>query len=455
MAVKAADQVTLHDLADGFSVIMSSEAHSMVGTTTSTLGTAQTTTTTITVLQGGDYRAFTIGEITAPANVTVTAGSAASGTYAITLTISFAAALASGGTFDIPVQIGEVTIYKTFSYSIALKGATGAGGYTILMGNESAAIACDKDGNTKEAGTITIPFSIFQGTSRKAATVTVTTNTLPSGITVGTNTAGTTSAEGSLTLNVAAGSSLGGAEAGEITLTFKTGSTTVGTKKFSWAKTTTGATGGTGTSATSVVCGNESASIPCTLGGLVTKAMSIVIPFAGYIGTARAACTVAVSGLPSGMTAGTNTAATASQDGSLTISVAKDGTLGGASVMSGEFTLTFSCNGQSFVKKFSWAKAMTGATGAKGDQGDAGEDAVVIVILSNNGTVFKNSQGQTTLTAHVYQAGAEVTGSDLSAMGTLKWYKDGGSTAVATGASLTVSASDVDSKAVYTVQLEG
>ena len=84
----------------------------------------------------------------------------------------------------------------------------------------------------------------------------------------------------------------------------------------------------------------------------------------------------------------------------------------------------------------------------------AGADAITMAITTNNGNIFKNSTGSTVLTAHVYKAGAEVTGSALTALGSIKWYKDGGSTAVGTGATLTVNASDVSSKAVYTAQLE-
>ena len=42
----------------------------------------------------------------------------------------------------------------------------------------------------------------------------------------------------------------------------------------------------------------------------------------------------------------------------------------------------------------------------------------------------------------------------LTALGALNWYKDGGSTAVGTGSTLTVNASDVTNKAVYEVRLE-
>ena len=100
-------------------------------------------------------------------------------------------------------------------------------------------------------------------------------------------------------------------------------------------------------------------------------------------------------------------------------------------------------------------KGETGAQGPKGATGAAGADAIMVAITSSNGFIFKNTAVATTLTAHVYKAGAEVTGSALSALGTIKWYKDGGTTAVASGQTLTISAGDVSNKASYTAQLEG
>ena len=109
-------------------------------------------------------------------------------------------------------------------------------------------------------------------------------------------------------------------------------------------------------------------------------------------------------------------------------------------------------------------KGDTGAQGPQGEKGDTGEqgpagaagaDAITMAITSSAGTIFKNSAIVTTLTAHIYKAGVEVTGSALSALGTIKWYKDGGSAAIATGQSLSISAGDVTNKATYIAQLEG
>lgn len=86
--------------------------------------------------------------------------------------------------------------------------------------------------------------------------------------------------------------------------------------------------------------------------------------------------------------------------------------------------------------------------------GAAGADALTLVITSSGGLIFKNTAIATTLTAHVYKGAAEVTGNALTALGTIKWYKDGGTTAVATGQTLTISAGNVASRASYTAQLE-
>lgn len=90
-----------------------------------------------------------------------------------------------------------------------------------------------------------------------------------------------------------------------------------------------------------------------------------------------------------------------------------------------------------------------------GTNGANGTDALNLVITSSGGTIFKNTAIATTLTAHVYKGGVEVTGAALTALGTIKWYKADGGTAVATGTTFTVAAGDVTNKASYVAQLEG
>lgn len=142
-----------------------------------------------------------------------------------------------------------------------------------------------------------------------------------------------------------------------------------------------------------------------------------------------------------------------------------------ACVSDGSFTIPITIDGDVVVNKtFSYSIAFAGAAGKDGQDGQPGKDgtdglpgqpgqpgadAISLVITSTNGIIFKNTDIATTLTAHVYKGGTEVTGANLTALGTIKWYKDGGNTAVATGTTLTISAGDIASRASYTAQLEG
>lgn len=102
--------------------------------------------------------------------------------------------------------------------------------------------------------------------------------------------------------------------------------------------------------------------------------------------------------------------------------------------------------------------AIIGTHGATGQTGAAGADAITVTITSSNGTVFKNNAGSTVLTAHVFKGSIEQTITDagvVSGIGSIKWYKAGSTTALATAKTLTVSANDVDNTQAYTCQLEG
>lgn len=95
--------------------------------------------------------------------------------------------------------------------------------------------------------------------------------------------------------------------------------------------------------------------------------------------------------------------------------------------------------------------------GTHGSTGAAGADAITMSITSSNGTVFKNSTGSTVLTAHVYKGGVEQSITDAGvcgSLGSVKWYKSGSSTAIATAKTITVTASDVLNAVAYTCQLE-
>lgn len=152
---------------------------------------------------------------------------------------------------QIRVTTSENDVYDTLTISKIYDGAkgdkgnpgsAGTGGLSVVLGNEAQTIACTSEGKTSAASTISIPFTGYVGITQTACTCAV--GTLPTGITVKTNTAATASAAGKLELAVAASSDLGSASTlnGNITLTFTISGKTV-TKIFTWTKSKAGSNG--------------------------------------------------------------------------------------------------------------------------------------------------------------------------------------------------------------------
>ena len=138
-----------------------------------------------------------------------------------------------------------VTITKIYDDAKGDKGATGSagsGGISIVLGNETQSIACTSAGKTSAASTISIPFTGYVGITQTACTCAV--GTLPTGITLKTNTAATATAAGLIELSVAASSDLGGTSVltGNITLTFTISGKTA-TKVFTLTKSKAGSNG--------------------------------------------------------------------------------------------------------------------------------------------------------------------------------------------------------------------
>ena len=279
MAIKAVNQIDVIDLTDGYSVVLTNDNYTFLGTTTSVNGT-QTTTTQVMALCGSEQVPCTVGTITCPTGISAVSDGK---TPMPTITVTATSALTKSGTITIPIVVdGDITINKTFSYSIAFKGQTGQNGTSVTVSSTSVTYQVGSSGTTKPTGewSATVP-------------------NVPNG-------------------------------------------------QFLWTKTVVKYSDGKSTEAYSV----------------------------SYKGT-------------------------------------------------------------------------------NGSNGKDGLDAITMAITSSGGTIFKNTAIATTLTAHVYKGGVEVTGSALSALGTVKWYKDGGTTAVATGATYTIGADDITNKATFSAQLEG
>lgn len=338
--IRASDQMTLTDITDAYSVMLTSEAHAFPGTATAAVN-GSTTTTQVIALQGATQVPVTINvsEIEKPTGVTV---SKDTNSMAPTLTISVSSEVTQGGAVKIPVHIGsEITIYKQFTFAISFAGSDGS---SVGVSSTSVTYAKGTNGTT--------PPESGWG------------KTIPS----------------------------------------------LGEGEYLWSKTIVNYSDGKYTEAYSVSRqGTDGSSV-----GVSSTSVSYA----------------------------------KSSDGSTPPATGWDTNI--PAVDPGGYLWTKTevvyDDGNSTV---SYSVSRNGTNGANG------ADAITISITSSNGTIFKNTAIATTLTAHVYRGGRELTASEISQIGVIKWYKDGETTTTKTGQTLTIDADQVDNKAVFIAQLEG
>lgn len=122
---------------------------------------------------------------------------------------------AAGGTTN---ELDNQIVVITNDGEKGADGDDGINGISMGLGNYQDVLPCKSNGYTSQAKTITIPFFAYSGIARIPVTASAT--SLPSGITVNTNTAGDATHDGTLTLSVANNSALGDASriTGDITI---------------------------------------------------------------------------------------------------------------------------------------------------------------------------------------------------------------------------------------------
>lgn len=138
----------------------------------------------------------------------------------------------AGGT---SVELDSQTVVVTRDGNKGQNGTNGTDGLSVGLANYSDVIPCNTSGNASAARDISIPFYAYKGITRVA--VTATPGTLPTGVTVKSNTAGTTSANGLLILTVASGATMGSSSlmSGDITITLAAQGQSFD-QKYSWTK---------------------------------------------------------------------------------------------------------------------------------------------------------------------------------------------------------------------------
>ena len=352
MAIKSQGQITVIDVTDAYSVMLTSEAYTFVGGTGG-VGSGQTCTTEAVAFCGTNQCgsvSVTAGDITCPPGISAVVAN--SGTSRVKITFTTTATISAACEATIPVVVDGITVNKKFSFAVAKAGSNGT---SVTVSSTSVTYQVGSSGTTKPTGEWS--------------------STVP----------------------------------------------TVGTGKYLWTKTVVTYSDGKSTEAYSVSYQGTNG----TNGTSVTVSSTSVTYQVGSSGTTK----------PTG-------------EWSSTV----------PEVTNGQFLWTKTYVKYSDGKETtSYSISYKGTNGTNGKDGAAGADAITLTITSSNGMVFKNNTGSTVLTAHVYKGSVEQTITDAGvcgSLGTVKWYKDGGTTAVATAKTYTVTAANVANSSVITCQLE-
>ncbi len=137
---------------DGYTIVLSNENHTFRGGTK--YAVAQSTTCDVIAYKGTKRVPCTIGEITGmPIGMTIPSHSN-NGTTTARFTVEVATSMdTTSGVLNVPVTVEGVTINKTFSYTLALKGEDAKGLYLTA---DRVIVPFDEGGNLKNSSVITL-----------------------------------------------------------------------------------------------------------------------------------------------------------------------------------------------------------------------------------------------------------------------------------------------------------
>ena len=128
MAIKAADQISIVDVTDAYSVILTSEAYTFVGGTGGVASGASCTTQAVAYCGSNQCTKVEVDKNAIICPTGISAAVTGSGSSAVTITFTTTATISTACEATIPVVVDGITVNKKFSFAVAKTGATGAKG---------------------------------------------------------------------------------------------------------------------------------------------------------------------------------------------------------------------------------------------------------------------------------------------------------------------------------------
>lgn len=149
VSIKSADQITIVDITDAYSVILTSEAYTFVGGTSGVGSGNSCSTQAVAYCGASQCQVVTIGSITCPSGITASIQNNNGPSPTIIFTTN--ATVSTACEAVIPVTVDGVVVNKKFSFAVAKTGSAGANGTSVTVSSTSVKYAVSDNGTTAPA----------------------------------------------------------------------------------------------------------------------------------------------------------------------------------------------------------------------------------------------------------------------------------------------------------------
>jgi hypothetical protein len=153
MAIKSANQITIVDVTDAYSVMLTSEAYTFVGGTSGAAAGQSCSTEAVAFCGTNQCASVNVvaADIVCPTGIS--AAVANSGTSKVKITFTATATISTACEATIPVTVDGITVNKKFSFAVAKAGTNGQNGTSVTVKSTSVTYQVGTSGTTKPTGT--------------------------------------------------------------------------------------------------------------------------------------------------------------------------------------------------------------------------------------------------------------------------------------------------------------
>lgn len=153
MAIKSADQITIVDVTDAYSVMLTSESYTFVGGVSGAASGLSCETEAVAFCGTNQCTAVTVDAKRVVCPTGISASVTNSGTSKVKITFTTTATVADACEATIPVVVDGITVNKKFSFAVAKAGQKGGDGTSVTVKSTSVTYQVGNSGTAKPTGT--------------------------------------------------------------------------------------------------------------------------------------------------------------------------------------------------------------------------------------------------------------------------------------------------------------